>query len=378
MMKLKNFSQFLLESRNMGSSFKPYYFSLPYSIPENRFENNLLKSNTSRKTRTRRSFNTEEAKYSSLIEFFKKNSIDRVEKSIIAEINKVVEFINNNKLTGKLLNASFDQEMNLSKYLEEVLENPEEDILFGIISTNLPFSQFAIRIDYDIYKNIPVFTFWHDSDLFYYYGVFTLESNDVLGSGETHTYITTNEVIDYLFYDVIWRATFNELYQMGVTPDKLNFSESEFYSLAQANINDNKPIVNNYFDKRFVKILRNWIETGNPYLTTSKKLKFDYYTIPIFGLMSFPGNPGRVLKMSIGPQSSDYTVRLLQLEQEDKYLAIKFKYNEKGLILIESGEFSTLTGWNKVDWKKLNQNETDTLYFINDNGNPTWIKNLIN
>jgi hypothetical protein len=378
MIKLKNFNQFLLESKNMGLPFKPYYFSLPYSIPENRFENDLLKSNTSRKTRARRLFNTKEAKYSSLIEFLKKNSIDKVEKSIIAEINKVVKFINNNKLTGKLLNASFDQEMNFSKYLEEILENPEEDILFGIISTNLPFSQFAIRIDYDIYKNIPVFTFWHDGDLFYYYGVFTLESNDVLGSGETHTYITANEVIDYLFYDFIWRATFNELYQMGVTPDKLNFSESEFYSLAEADINDNKPIVNNYFDKRFVKILRNWIETGNPYLTTSKKLKFDYYTIPIFGLMSFPGDPGRVLKMSIGPQSFDYTVRLLQLEKEDTYLAIKFRYNEKGLILIESGEFSTITGWNKVDWKKLNQNEIDTLYFINDNGNPTWIKNLIN
>ena len=199
-----------------------------------------------------------------------------------------------------------------------------------------------------------------------------------MGSGEFHTYITVEEVINYLFYDYIWRAAFNELAQMEIEPIALGFSESEFDDLADANINDSKPVVDNYFDKRFVKMLRRWVETNNPTPSTSKKAKFDYYTVPSFGMMSFPGNSGRLLKMSQGPNTHTYTVRLLLLDSEHEYLAVKFNYSEGGLTSIESGEFSTKQGWAEVTWKSLSAEEVNTLYFINDKGQPVWVKNLIN
>ena len=307
-------------------------------------------------------------------EFFAKNPINIVEKKLLTEINKVVKFISNNPLTGKKANPSFSQNLSLVKYLDAVTN--EEDESFGTIETDLPFSK--IRVDYDIYKDIPVFTFWHDGDLFYYYGVFTLESNDVTGSGELHTYITIKEVIDYLFYDYIWRAAFNELAQMGIESIELGFSESEFDDLADADINDSKQVVDNYFDKRFVKMLHRWIETGDPTPSTGKKLKFDYDTIPSFGMMSFPGNSGRLLKMSQGPTSDTYTVRLLLLDSEYTYLAVKFNYDKSGITSIESGEFSTDYGWAAVNWKPLNADEVNTLYFIDDKGRTVWVKNLIN
>lgn len=374
MTNLKNFSQFILENKKDIALFEPQYFNLPYSIPEDRFEGGLIKNNLFRKSSNTREISQTSSKYGSRDEFFAKNPINIVEKKLLTEINKVVKFISNNPLTGKKANPSFSQNLSLVKYLDAVAN--EEDELFGTIETDLPFSK--IRVDYDIYKDIPVFTFWHDGDLFYYYGVFTLESNDVTGSGELHTYITIKEVIDYLFYDYIWRAAFNELAQIGIESIELGFSESEFNDLADADINDSKQVVNNYFDKRFIKMLHNWIETGDPTPPTSKKAKFDYYTIPSFGMMSFPGNSGKLLKMSQGPTSDTYTVRLLLLDLEYTYLAVKFNYDKSGITSIESGEFSTDYGWAAVNWKPLSADEVNTLYFIDDKGRIVWVKNLIN
>ena len=42
-MKLKNFNQYLTESVNSTIYFQPHYFNLPYSIPEDRFKDGLLK-----------------------------------------------------------------------------------------------------------------------------------------------------------------------------------------------------------------------------------------------------------------------------------------------------------------------------------------------
>lgn len=376
-MKLKNFNQFINESSKSQDEFKPKYFNLPYSIPEDRFEGGLLKNNSYRRSSQTRKISYAPAKYSSRDEFFAKNPIDTVEKKLLTEINKVVKFIASNPLTGKKAKPSFSQNLSLAEYLDAITN--EENDSFGVIEADLPFYTFSIRVDYDIYKNIPVFTFWHDGDLFYYYTVFTLELNDVIGSGENHTYITADEVIDYLFYESIWRAAFDELAQMEVDPTKLSFSESEFEYFSEIGLNDPTPIVDNYFDKRFIKMIRRWIETGDPTLSTSKKSKFDYFTIPSFGMMSFPGNSGRLLKMSQGPSEPNYQVRLLQLDSDlDKNLAIKFNYDETGLTSIESGEFSIDNGWDAVNWKPLNQSEVDTLYFIDSKGNSVWVKSLMN
>lgn len=378
MSHFKTFEQFVFENMNSLLKFTPQYFNEPYSIPEDRFENGLLKSNIYRKTKIGRSLQPSEAKYRSINEFFEKNPISKVEKDILAEVNKVIKFIKNNKLTGKEVDASFEQEVELSEYLKALQEYPNEDLLLGIIYTNLPFYSFAIRVDYDIYKNIPVFTFWYDGDLFYYYGIFTLEENDVSGSGEMHTYITSSEFIDYLFYETVWRAAFNELSQLNIEASSINISDSEFERITETSKDPNysKPVVNDYFDKNFIKVLKNWIKTENPVLSNKKKAKFNYDTIPPFGKMSFPGDSSKILSMSMGPAGSEYTIRLLEIIK-NSYLAIKISYNERGITKIESGEYSTLIPWDKVDWKPLTQSEVDSLYFIDSRGNIKWIKNLM-
>ena len=373
-MEIKSFDQFILE--NVNREFTPKYFSLPYFIPEDRFEGGLLKSNVSRKTSNSREIKHTSSKYSSISDFFAKESIQKIEKGLLSEINRVVKFISNNKLTGRLLEAEFEQSSSLSEYLEDL--NSDEDIAFGTITTNLPFSAFSIRVDYDVYKNVPVFTFWHDGDLFYYYTVFTLETNDVSGSGEYHTYITADEFVDYLFYETVWRAAFNELQLLDVEPDQVGFSESEFYRLAEIDLNSPFPIVNNYFNKNFSKMLKNWIEFDEPSIkesNTSKKFTQD--TIPSFGLMSFPGNAGRLCEFRKGPVEGGYTIRLLELEKDDVSLALKFNYDETGLTSIESGEYLSFTNWSKVKWKPLTQNEVNSLYFIDKKGNPIYLQSFI-
>jgi hypothetical protein len=387
-MKLKNFNQYLTESVNSTTYFQPHYFNLPYSIPEDRFKDGLLKSNTYRKTSNSRSFSESKSTYSSIDEFLEKNPIAKIEKSIMAEVNKVIKFINNNKLTGKELDASFSQEMEFSEYLDEILETPEEDIPFGIIETGLPFSTFSIRVDYDIYKNIPVFTFWYDGDLFYYYGVFTLESNDVSGSGENHTYITSTELIDYLFYETVWRAAISELKYLGIEPVSVNVKDEEFDRLSEITNDPNysNQIVKNYFDKNFIQLLKRWIKNDDPTSEDTQGIKFNYKILEEFTHMSFPGDAGTVLSASSGPYEfassgkNSFIIRLLSFwDKEDMYLAIRFIFNSQdGLISIESADYSTSDDWNKVDWKQLTQAEINTLYVFDKRGKAVWIQNLMN
>jgi len=387
-MKLKNFNQYLTESVNSTTYFQPHYFNLPYSIPEDRFKDGLLKSNTYRKTSNSRSFSESKSTYSSIDEFLEKNPIAKIEKSIMAEVNKVIKFINNNKLTGKELDASFSQEMEFSEYLDEILETPEEDIPFGIIETGLPFSTFSIRVDYDIYKNIPVFTFWYDGDLFYYYGVFTLESNDVSGSGENHTYITSTELIDYLFYETVWRAAVSELNYLSIEPVSVNVKDEEFDRLSEITNDPNysNQIVKNYFDKNFIQLLKRWIKNDDPTSEDTQGIKFNYKILEEFTHMSFPGDAGTVLSASSGPYEfassgkNSFIIRLLSFwDKEDMYLAIRFIFNSQdGLISIESADYSTSDDWNKVDWKQLTQAEINTLYVFDKRGKAVWIQNLMN
>lgn len=384
MSPLKTFNQFILENSNNFSNFEPQYFKLPYSIPEDRFEKGFLKTNTSRKTNIRREISSSQPKYTSINDFLDKNPIEKVEKSVLAEINRVVKFISNNPLTGKKVECSFNMDFSsLEEYIKYHYLDPDGDLdaPLGGIETNLPFSNFGIRVDYDIYKNIPVFTFWYDGDLFYYYTVFTLEPNDVIGSGEVHTYITADEVINYLFYETVWRAAIIDLYESYPEEvEKLNISE-ELLDKITINPNYPKQITDNYLNKKFTKLLSNWLSTGAP--VGKKSLTIS--AIPNHGLMSLPGDADKVLKFEPGGSSRDYSIRLLMppsYEVDKIYLALKFNidYRDHKITSVDMAQFKFegRSAWaEEVDWKPLSQSDVNTLYFFDHRGNPIWIKQLM-
>ena len=357
--------------------FHPNYFNLPYVIPEDRFRDGLLKNIDNRrgKSLTKQTLSSDHAAYPNKESFLEDVSISTIETGVYSIINRVIKFIENNPLTGKTIKAEYLSNNSISEYLESGLN---EDINLGTIETNLPFSTFDIRVDYDIYKNIPVFTFWADGDLFYYYTIFTLEQNDVIGSGEFHTYITADEFINSLFYETVWRAAIFELYEMDDEIfKKLGFSES-MYEIA-SNYNYPSKITNNYFNKKFVSLLKTWISSGNLVSTNDKPPIFDAHTIiPSFALMSIPGEFGQLVKTQLGPTQNNYTIRLLPIDQ-NKYLALKFIFDNNYLASIESANYSTGFNWDSIIWKPLSQNEVNNLYFIdNKTGKAIFIQKFMN
>ena len=357
--------------------FHPNYFNLPYVIPEDRFRDGLLKNIDNRrgKSLTKQTLSSDHAAYPNKESFLEDVSISTIETGVYSIINRVIKFIENNPLTGKTIKAEYLSNNSISEYLESGLD---EDITLGTIKTNLPFSTFDIRVDYDIYKNIPVFTFWADGDLFYYYTIFTLEQNDVIGSGEFHTYITADEFINSLFYETVWRAAIFELYEMDDEIfKKLGFSES-MYEIA-SNYNYPSKITNNYFNKKFVSLLKTWISSGNLVSTNDKPPIFDAHTIiPSFALMSIPGEFGQLVKTQLGPTQNNYTIRLLPIDQ-NKYLALKFIFDNNYLASIESANYSTGFNWDLIIWKPLSQNEVNNLYFIdNKTGKAIFIQKFMN
>ena len=356
--------------------FHPNYFNLPYVIPEDRFRDGLLKNIDNRrgKSLTKQTLSSDHAAYPNKESFLEDVSISTIETSVYSIINRVIKFIENNPLTGKTIKAEYLSNNSISEYLESGLD---EDINLGTIETNLPFSTFDIRVDYDIYKNIPVFTFWADGDLFYYYTIFTLEQNDVIGSGEFHTYITADEFINSLFYETVWRAAISEIYEMDDEIfKKLGFSEST-YEIA-SNYNYPSKITNNYFNKKFVSLLKTWISSGNLVSTNDKPIFNAHTTIPPFVLMNIPGEFGKIVKSEVGPTQGNYTIRLLPIDQR-KYLALKFIFDNNYLASIESANYSTGFNWDSIIWKPLSQNEVNNLYFIdNKTGKAIFIQKFMN
>ena len=356
--------------------FHPNYFNLPYVIPEDRFRDGLLKNIDNRrgKSLTKQTLSSDHAAYPNKESFLEDVSISTIETSVYSTINRVIKFIENNPLTGKTIKAEYLSNNSISEYLESGLD---EDINLGTIETNLPFSTFDIRVDYDIYKNIPVFTFWADGDLFYYYTIFTLEQNDVIGSGEFHTYITADEFINSLFYETVWRAAISEIYEMDDEIfKKLGFSEST-YEIA-SNYNYPSKITNNYFNKKFVSLLKTWISSGNLVSTNDKPIFNAHTTIPPFVLMNIPGEFGKIVKSEVGPTQGNYTIRLLPIDQR-KYLALKFIFDNNYLASIESANYSTGFNWDSIIWKPLSQNEVNNLYFIdNKTGKAIFIQKFMN
>ena len=252
--------------------FKQEYFDLPYQIPENRFEDGILKGvNDKFNTKFKRQFkqNYSQLKYKDVEDYAKKINLKEIQIQINTDVQKVIDFIKNNPLSGKLLKAKFIKNEDLKHYIELQIKTAldpndnwyEEPI--GFIEMNLKDS-FGITVDYDIYKGCTVFTFDEDA-LFYYYTVFTLSRNDVVGSGEDYTYITENDFKNQMFYETIWRHFMNECNPNEADPDILSQIKTknriqemldDFY------LNYSLPVVDNYLDPGFVKLFRHFIKTG--------------------------------------------------------------------------------------------------------------------
>jgi hypothetical protein len=210
----------------------------------------------------------------------------------------------------------------------------------------------------------------------------------VSGSGENHTYITSTELIDYLFYETVWRAAVSELNYLSIEPVSVNVKDEEFDRLSEITNDPNysNQIVKNYFDKNFIQLLKRWIKNDDPTSEDTQGIKFNYKILEEFTHMSFPGEPGKLLSASSGPYEfassgkNSFIIRLLSFwDKEDMYLAIRFIFNSQdGLISIESADYSTSDDWNKVDWKQLTQAEINTLYVFDKRGKAVWIQNLMN
>lgn len=252
---IKSFSSFLFESSQVIKQFDPEYFKLPYNIPEDRFESGLLKINTHRRSQNRRNIIETNSKYKSKEDFLSNVTLDQIQNTIDSDVKRVLKFLRNNALTGKSVYADYEQETDIKEYLET---DPEDRMNLGIIALN---SNFTILVDYDIYKNIAVYTFGGDA-LFYYYTIFTLEPNDVVGSGENNTYITSNELINQMFYETVWRYTIQYIFDYEEEFENNKKVISFKNELTDPNIqydelyNYNSPITKDYFNKDFISFIK--------------------------------------------------------------------------------------------------------------------------
>ena len=52
---------------------------------------------------------------------------------------------------------------------------------------------------------------------------------------------------------------------------------------------------------------------------------------------------------------------------QNKYLALKFIFDNNYLISIESANYSTGFDWDSIIWEPLSQHEVNKLYFIDNN-----------
>lgn len=375
--------QRLVESRR--EIRQPEYFNLPYLIPEDRFENGLLRGNDSRRGTSRRETFPKGSKYSGREEFWKVWTPSEIEKWIQQEVYRVVKFINNNPLTGRRAKAKWVRDPDLS--LEEYLEGVEsgEDVALGRIETQLPFFTWGIRVDWDIYKGVTVFTFLHEGDLFYFYGTWTLEPNDVTGSGEHHTWITASEVIEWAFYETIWRETGHEWGQIGLDLEEVGFPEIE-----DRDLNSPVPVTQDYFNPKFVRMFSNWCRTGDP-MGINKRPKFDLDIISPWARMTVPGE-ARWEKTSAGPSEwggpgePSSRVHIFSSKEEGEpdwssgrpYLAIRINYTEKGILSVESAPFpGGRYDWKEMQWSQLGSEELEGLQFEDRSGRPVKIKNLM-
>jgi len=176
---------------NLNSQFNFDYFNLPYQIPEDRFnEKGLVIGSNERTTLTRKlKKDYSQLQYKSVKDYLENVDFGKIQLQVDSDVKEILAFISNNPLTKNLLKPKYHQELNLEKYLGEYYGLLSEwgenwDAHIGWINCGL---ELGILVDYDIYKGKTLFTFVGDT-MFYYYTVYTLGKNDVVGSGEEHTY----------------------------------------------------------------------------------------------------------------------------------------------------------------------------------------------
>ena len=255
-------AQFINESRR--KIFNPEYFKLPYQIPEDRFENGLLKSSTSKRgSIPRKLIVNSNTKYKNLQDYKARVNLSEVSKQINSDVSTIMKFMKNNKLTDNLLKPKLTKEADLKAYIEnQIIIYTDEDEYADYWETGplflirFPRYDMSLQVDYDIYKGCTVFTFGEDSS-FYYYTVFTLDRNDVVGSGEEISYITVNDFINYVFYETIWRSTLKFL--------SYNSNEEELEQKVNVNMADvefNTPysVTKNYFNPNFKEMLHKFLQ----------------------------------------------------------------------------------------------------------------------
>lgn len=244
------------------TKIEPAYFRLPYNIPDDRFENGLLKANVSRRTYNKRYVNDSIHKYANKEEFLKNVSLIEINAEIKASINRVLKFLRNNPYTGKTIKASYEPFFTLKEYLTR---DPDDGECLGLFETNIP-SMFSLMVNYDIYKNILVFTIAGDA-LFYYYELYTLEPNDVIGSGEDQSYITEEELYNGIFAETLWRASIKEIISsqnQQIIFKILGYKRKDINLIEDATELNNQYLHAKYvYDPNWIKLLRQYIIKGN-------------------------------------------------------------------------------------------------------------------
>ena len=111
----------------------------------------------------------------------------------------------------------------------------------------------GILVDYDIYKGKTVFTFIFDT-MMYYYKVYTLGKNNVIGYGEEHTYITVNDFKNQMFYETICRFLFQQATWDEELEEILNIDYADAEN--KSDLNFPRPVVDNYFKPEFFQALQ--------------------------------------------------------------------------------------------------------------------------
>jgi hypothetical protein len=386
-MKIKNFDEFysLYESK-INKKFTPKYFSLPYNIPEDRFENGFLKTNTSRRTNKRRNIIVTTPKYKSKKDFLSKVSYHNIQNKIDVQVNKVLKFIKDNKLTGKTIDANYEQHYSIEKFLNFSNTSEIDETHLGAIYTNLPFSEFSISVSYDIYKDCIIFTFLQ-SDMMYYYTVFTLEPNDVLGGGEQYTYITADEVIDQMFYETVWREAISVLYNNYFTQTENAhsiLSKKIGYNIEEISINSPYPITSNYFNKKFAKFIKQWITSGSLNFAFSKLPEFPY---------SWIGSPGDILELpsetiefvASGPSTPNLpnAIDHSGFTNNNSIVKIKFSLPDMRVVGIEKGLFTKgrFTNFqdndNKIEWTPYSMEDVKNSIYLPKNRSSIKLKDYL-
>lgn len=206
-------ARLVLENSAPKISFQQDYFKLPYITKETRLAGSEIESHEQQrfaKDMYTRDMNKDysKVKYDSPEDFVENANLNKVEKQVEHDVKEVMSFVSNNPLTKNLLKPEWYKIKDVKEYFSDENRNDERSPL-GIIETQLDL---VISVDFDLYKGVTVFTF-AISGMFYYYTVFTLGRNDVLGAGEDNTYITVSDLKREMFYETMWRWLFYEINQ---------------------------------------------------------------------------------------------------------------------------------------------------------------------